>query len=76
MEKKSLFIIGGGEIFTQTLDIADRLELTHVALDVQGDAFYPAIPEQFVLSHSTDHRSAKHNIAFQFAQYLRQDNLC
>ena len=35
-EKASVFIIGGGEIFTQTLNIADRLELTHVDLDVQG----------------------------------------
>jgi dihydrofolate reductase len=46
-EKASLFIIGGGEIFTQTLNIADRLELTHVDLDVQGDAHYPKISEDF-----------------------------
>lgn len=44
---ESIFIIGGGEIFKQTLDIADRLELTHVELDVQGDAHYPEIPDSF-----------------------------
>lgn len=27
------------------MDIADRLELTHVELDVQGDAYYPAIQQ-------------------------------
>ena len=42
---ESLFIIGGGEIFRQTLEIADRLELTHVKLNVQGEAYYPEIPE-------------------------------
>ena len=39
----AIFVIGGGEIFKQTMNIADRLELTHVELDVQGDAHYPAI---------------------------------
>lgn len=74
--KQSLFIIGGGEIFKQTLDIADRLEVTHVQLAVQGDAFYPSIPEQFRLTHYQDLISAKNEIGFRFAQYLRHDNLC
>ncbi len=76
VEKPSLFIIGGGEIFKQTLPITDRLEITHVQLDVQGDAFYPAIPDEFVLTEYSDHLSEKDAISFRFAQYLRQDNLC
>lgn len=76
VDKPSLFIIGGGEIFKQTLPIADRLEITHVDLDVQGDAFYPAIPDDFILTDFSDHISAKDAISFRFAQYLRQDNLC
>lgn len=76
VEKQSLFIIGGGEIFSQTLDIADRLEITHVQLDVQGDAFYPSITDDFILTEYSDHVSEKHAIAFRFAQYLKQDNLC
>ena len=76
VEKQSLFIIGGGEIFTQTLDIADRLEITHVELDVQGDAFYPSITDDFVLATYSDHVSEKNAIAFRFAQYLKEDHLC
>ena len=76
VEKQSLFIIGGGEIFTQTLNIADRLEITHVQLDVQGDAFYPSITDDFVLTEYSDQISEKNAIAFRFAQYLKQDNLC
>ncbi len=76
VEKQSLFIIGGGEIFKQTLAITDRLEITHIELDVQGDAFYPAIPDEFVLTEYSDHLSEKGAIAFRFAQYLKQDNLC
>ena len=70
-DKRTLFIIGGGEIFNQTLDIADRLELTHVALDVQGDTFYPAIPQSFKKVHSEQHIDDQTGIAFEFASYQK-----
>ena len=68
---ESIFIIGGGEIFKQTLHIADRLELTHVALDVQGDAHYPDIPAEFKKVASEQHIDDKTGIAFEFASYQK-----
>ncbi|QIO04960.1 dihydrofolate reductase [Acinetobacter shaoyimingii] len=68
---QSIFIIGGGEIFKQTLSIADRLELTHVELDVQGDAHYPAIPAEFRKVASEQHIDDKTGIAFEFATYQK-----
>lgn len=70
-EKSSLFIIGGGEIFNQTLAIADRLELTHVDLDVRGDAHYPELSEDFHKVNSEHHTDEKTNIAFEFATYQK-----
>ena len=71
-EKPStIFIIGGGEIFKQTLEIADRLELTHVELDVQGDAHYPEIPAEFRKTTSEQHVDDKTGIAFEFATYQK-----
>lgn len=67
----TIFIIGGGEIFTQTLLIADRLELTHVDLDVQGDAHYPDIPADFIKTASEQHIDDKSGIAFEFATYRK-----
>ena len=67
----TIFIIGGGEIFKQTLEIADRLELTHVELDVQGDAHYPAIPSSFQKVASEQHIDDKTGIAFEFATYQK-----
>jgi dihydrofolate reductase len=67
----SIFIIGGGEIFKQTIHIADRLELTHVELDVQGDAHYPAIPEAFKKVQTSQHIDDKTGIAFEFATYQK-----
>lgn len=37
------FVIGGGEIFRQALPIADRVYLTRVEADVEGDALFPAL---------------------------------
>ncbi len=37
------YIIGGQKIYEQTIDIADKLEITHVHKTVQGDAFFPKI---------------------------------
>lgn len=37
------FIIGGGEIYRQTMDLVDTIYLTRVHQDVAGDAFYPEI---------------------------------
>ena len=68
---ESIFIIGGGEIFKQTMHIADRLELTHVQLDVQGDAHYPEIPNEFKKTASESHLDDKTAIAFVFATYRK-----
>lgn len=51
-DKKTLFVIGGGEIFAQTLPIMDKLYITCVDLDVGGDTFYPALTDDFCLMDS------------------------
>ena len=67
----TIFIIGGGEIFKQTMAIADRLELTHVELDVQVDAYYPEIPAEFNKVADEQHIDDKTGIAFEFATYRK-----
>lgn len=42
-DTKEIFIIGGGEIFKQTIDIVDRIYLTRVHTIVPGDTSYPEI---------------------------------
>lgn len=41
------FIIGGAEIYAQTLDKVDKIYLTSVNLIADGDAFYPEVPAGF-----------------------------
>ena len=46
-----VFIIGGGQIYKQSIDIADRIYLTRIYKTFEGDAKYPDINEdQFDLS--------------------------
>ena len=40
--EKELFIIGGGEIYEQTTGLADRLYLTEIKHEFDGDTFFPS----------------------------------
>jgi dihydrofolate reductase len=37
------FVIGGAEIYAQTLDMADRVYLTQVHVEVNADTFFPEL---------------------------------
>jgi dihydrofolate reductase len=37
------FIIGGGEIFRQTIDLWDKLYYTEIHMNPDGDTFFPEI---------------------------------
>lgn len=55
-EHEEIFIIGGAQIYSQALPIADKLYLTLVESDEQGDVFFPPYPDftkvTFKESHS------------------------
>lgn len=40
-DAKEIFVIGGGKIFEQTIDLISRIYLTRVHTTVEGDTFYP-----------------------------------
>ena len=42
-----LFIIGGEQIYKQTIGYADYIELTLIHKEFEGDAYFPEIPEWF-----------------------------
>jgi dihydrofolate reductase len=43
---KQIFIIGGGEIYKQSMDIADSIYITRVHANLEGDTFFPVIDEK------------------------------
>lgn len=53
-----IYIIGGAEIYTQALPMADELLLTviHSPAPADADAFFPTIPlREFVITHVEHH---------------------
>jgi dihydrofolate reductase len=41
------YVIGGAELYNQTIDKVDGIYLTRIGADYEGDAFYPEIPDSF-----------------------------
>lgn len=65
---------GGGDIYAATIGAADRLEITRVKLDVEGDAHFPSIdPAVWRLVSSQDHPAGPDDeAAFSFLSYRRR----
>jgi dihydrofolate reductase len=45
-KNNELFIIGGAEIYKQSIDLANRIYLTKIHHSFEGDAFFPEINNQ------------------------------
>jgi dihydrofolate reductase len=69
-----IFIIGGGEIFKDAMGIVDRIHLTRVHAEFEGDAFFPEIdPAQWKLVSNEDNQpDEKHQYAYSFQTWERQ----
>ena len=60
--EKELFIIGGGEIYRQSLMLADRLYITEVDLEIEGDTFFPELnPKEWKLISEDSHEANEKN---------------
>ena len=47
VEREEIFIIGGAQIYKESLFLADRLYVTKVDMDVDGDTFFPEYSKVF-----------------------------
>jgi len=68
------FIIGGGQIFTQAMSLADKMYLTRVHTTIAGaDAFFPEIDHTHwkMIHEEAHHADEKHKYDFTFQQYER-----
>ena len=74
---KEIFIIGGGEIFKQTFELADRIYITRVHTQIEGDVFYPAIEENnwSLISADAHYSDSKHAYDYTFQVWERNGNI-
>jgi dihydrofolate reductase len=73
-DDKQPFIIGGGEIYSQSMVLSDRIELTRVHTESQGDAYFPEIDYKLWNEVSREERfkDEKHQFDFTFIRYNKK----
>jgi dihydrofolate reductase len=71
----AIMIIGGAAIYRQAMPFADRLEITHIHLKVEGDTAFPAIDPAVWREASREAHPAGPNddAAFDFVSYIKAD---
>lgn len=69
-----IFIIGGAEIYTQSMALANRLYLTEIRTSLEGDAFFPMFNKHEWNEVSRKHHpaDARHQHAFDFVIYEKK----
>jgi dihydrofolate reductase len=74
-QDEEVFIIGGGEIFKDSMDIADKIELTYIyGLSPEADAFFPEIDKtKWKLVEEVHHpKDEKHKYEFAFQTFVKK----
>jgi dihydrofolate reductase len=68
---EEVFIAGGAQVYEQTLALADRMYLTRIHQEFQGDTYFPDFDEsQWTLASRQDHPSDdEHPYSFSFLVY-------
>ena len=74
MGASEIIVAGGGEIYAQTIERAERLFITEVALDAKGETRFPPIdPRRWrEVSREKGERGPQDEADFAFVEYERR----
>ncbi|NOZ46744.1 MAG: dihydrofolate reductase [Chlorobi bacterium] len=72
--QKEVFILGGGTVYKQAIDIADKLYITRIHKDFVGDTFFIEIDrDKWQLDMEEIHQpDEKNKLAYSFRNYIRK----
>jgi dihydrofolate reductase len=65
---EQVWVIGGAQVYAQAEPHADRIEVTEIAQDFEGDAFAPLLGTQWLETAREDHKSSN-GLKFSFITY-------
>ncbi len=73
-DNKECFIMGGGMIYRQFLDKADKLYITHVHKSFEADTFFPEInyKDWELIEEEKHQREGNLDFSFTYATYVRK----
>ena len=68
-----IFVIGGGDIYKQSMELADKIYITRVHATLDGDTFFPAIDETIwqLITNQDFGADEKHAFAYSFQTWER-----
>ena len=67
---QTVWVIGGAQIYAEALPLADRLEVTEIAKDFDGDAYAPPLGAEWTESMRSEHVGSN-GLPFSFVTYVR-----
>lgn len=67
----TLMVVGGADVYAQTLALADRIELTEVLQAVDGDAFFPRLTDSDWQTTLLGEGKAPDGLAYRFCRLTR-----
>jgi dihydrofolate reductase len=72
--EQEVFIIGGAEVYAMALPQAERLYLTEIDAELEGDTFFPFFDKTQFTEISRSHHPAddRHPFAFDFVVYTKK----
>ena len=73
---EEIFVIGGAEIYTQALELADTLYITEIKRDVAGDVSFPEFDkkEWQEISREIHHQETPESLEYHFVEYRRKQD--
>jgi dihydrofolate reductase len=73
-DEEEIFVIGGAELYLQTITLADRIYLTEIDADISGDAYFMELDgRQWQESERKSHMPDEKNVyPYQFVTYDRK----
>ena len=71
---EEVFIIGGGEIYQQSLPFTDKIELTRVHSNVEADTYFPEVnlKDWELVFEEAHHKDDKHNFDYTFQTFHKK----
>ena len=68
---KTVWIIGGAQIYAESLPLADCVEVTEIAQDFDGDAYAPVLGAEWVET-AREHHVSTNGLPFSFVTRVRR----
>lgn len=69
--KDDIFVIGGGQIYKQLINISNKLYITRIDCEIEGDTYFPEIKNWKLVSKEIHEKDEKNEYNYTYENYER-----